>query len=207
MKFKIAYLLFAAVLFVSCERKLKPPVGGSGSSPAAALIGKWKLISTAGSTISSSELDLFGIKTRTESKITYTSSNPKGFYEITSTDFKAVGLGYDYGGVVNIKIYADNVLQNEVTNPFPAAPIGPYDQSTPYKLVGSDSISFTSATPVFVFQTASGPLVPPSGCKYKIAGKTLTLTMKYSNTNTDNSSGIPIVNKSNVDANYVLEKQ
>jgi hypothetical protein len=51
MKFKLSYLLVAAVIMVSCERKLRAPdIAGSGT---AGLIGDWKFVSTGGTTIGS----------------------------------------------------------------------------------------------------------------------------------------------------------
>ena len=179
-------------------------MNGSGAS---GLIGKWNLVSTGGSTNSSSEFDLFGTKVRIDANFTTASANPKGYYNITSSEFKAVGISYDMSGSLSIKEFENDVLQSEATNPLPPTPIGPYDQSTQYKISGTDSISFTGSTPAFVFQTASGSFVPPSGCKFKLEGNKLTLLFKYNFTSTDNSSGFPITDKSTVDMNVVLQKQ
>jgi len=204
MKFRFAYLLLAAVLMVSCERKLRPPdIAGSGT---AGLIGKWNLVSTGGFTTASTETDVFGVKFRAESKLTYTSSNPKGFYDFTSTELKSVNIGYDYSGIMNVKVYQDNVLQTDLDTPIPSTPIGPLSQSTTYKLVGADSIAFLNQPPV-VIQGASGTFTPPNGCKYKIEGNKLTMTMKFGSTTTNNSGGVISVDKISADVNIILQKQ
>jgi hypothetical protein len=205
MKLKFTYLLLVAVIMASCGRKLKAPeIAGSGTS---GLIGKWNLVSTNGTTLTNSEFDFFGTKNRIESNLTNTSSSPQGLYEITTNDLKATGIGYNTSGNLTVKLYEDDVLQSENAVPFPATPIGPYSQTTPYKLVGADSISFTSAVPVFVFQTVNGPATPPNGCKYKLEGNKLTLTSKYNYTSTDNSTGITITDKTEVDMTIILQKQ
>lgn len=204
MKFRIAYLLFAAALLVSCERKLRAPdVNGSSTS---GLIGNWKFVSTAGTTIASSEIDLFGIKTRAENALTYTSANPKGFYQITATEIKGNGIGYDFNGTLNIKLFENNVLQSEVTNPFPTSTIAPVNNSTGYKVISADSLAFTT-NPPGVQLPNGGTLSSPGGCKYKIEGKKLTMFIKYTSSTTGSSGGIPTADKQKIDVNLVLEKQ
>ncbi|MBS4064648.1 MAG: hypothetical protein KGZ74_08810 [Chitinophagaceae bacterium] len=204
MKFKLSYLLAAAVIMVSCERKLRAPeIAGSGTS---GLIGKWNLVSTGGSTLSSVEADILGDKIRIESKLTYTSSNPKGYYDITSSQLKAVNVSYDYSGTINLKTYENDVLQSEFDNPVPATPIGPSNEAASIKIVSADSMAFLNVSPVAV-QGASGTFAAPTGCKYKIEGNKLTLTMKYGATTTTNTGGSPLVEKIYADVNIVLQKQ
>jgi hypothetical protein len=204
MKFKLYYLLLASVLIISCERKLRPPdIGGSGT---AGLIGKWNLVSTGGFTTASSEIDLLGTKIKAENKVAYTSSNPKGYYDITSNQLKAVNIGYDYSGTLNLKVFENNVLINELDTPIPATPIGPSNESATYKLVGTDSIAFLNSPPVSI-QGSSGSFAAPTGCKYKIEGNKLTLLMKYGSTTTSNTGGSISVDVIYADVNIVLQKQ
>jgi hypothetical protein len=204
MKLKLTYMLLVAVIMTSCERKLRAPdVAGSGTS---GLIGKWNLVSTGGFTTASSEFDVFGDLIRLENKLTYTSSNPKGYYDITSTQLKAVNIAYDYSGTANIKVYENNVLQSDDNVPFPPTPIGPSNEAATIKIVSNDSIAFLNTSPVVV-QGASGTFAAPTGCKYKIEGSKLTLFIKFSSTTTSNTGGTVSVDKISADVNLVLQKQ
>lgn len=204
MKFKSAYLLLTTIILVSCERKLRAPdMNGSG---AAGIIGRWNLVSSGGATASSTETDLFGTAIKVESTLAYTSSNPKGFYDITSSQIKAMNIGYDYSGTLNIKFFENNVLQNEVTNPIPATPIGPSNETAAIKIVGTDSIAFLNTSPVAI-QGAPGTFAAPTGCKYKLEGNKLTLLIKFASTSTNNTGGTVSVDKIAADATIVLQKQ
>lgn len=205
MKFKLMSLLFFAVLVVSCERKLRPP-DMNGNGPAG-LLGNWKFLSTGGTTVTSSEVDLFGVLIRTDGILNYTSSNPKGFYTITSTDFNGIGIGYDFAGSLTIKSFENGVLQNEVITPFPASTIPPTNTNSTYKLIGTDSIYFQTQAPGVQLQGAGSAVSTPSGCKYKINGNQLTMFLKFSNTTTDNTGGITSINKQQGDVTVVLERQ
>ena len=204
MKFKLTCLLFSVIAFVSCERKLRAPdMNGNGS---AGIIGRWNLVSSGGVTSTSTETDLFGTAIRVESKLTFTSSNPKGYYNITSAQMKAVNVGYDYTGALNVKFFEDNVLQNEVNNPIPPTPIGPSNETAAIKIVGTDSIAFTNTSPVAI-QGAPGTFAAPTGCKYKLEGNKLTLLIKFASTSTTNTGGTVSVDKIAADATIVLQKQ
>ena len=204
MKFKLIYLLFASVLFISCERKLRPP-DMNGSGPAG-LIGEWKFVSTGGTTIASSEMTLAGDKLKIEAIFKYNSTNPKGIYRISSSSIDAVGVAYDYSGIVILNSYENNVLDVSDTTVLPVTPYPPISNSTGYKTVGTDSIAFTT-NPPFVQLPNGGTMTSPGGCRYKIEGKKLTLLMKHNSSTTSSTGGILTTDKQNIDVTLVLEKQ
>jgi hypothetical protein len=204
MNYKLVLLLFISASIVSCERKLRPPeIAGSGSS---GLIGKWNLVSTGGTTIASSEIDLLGNKMRAENTLIYTSSNPKGFYDITSTEFRGNGIGYDFSGSLIVKLFENNVLQSEIRNPFPTSTIAPSNPVSKYRLIGTDSIYFEGSAPAVQYQGGGNSTVP-SGCKYSLTGNTLTLKMKYSITYVSNNGGVISNDSQSADVSVVLTKQ
>jgi hypothetical protein len=204
MKLKFTYLLLAAVIMISCGRKLKAPeMNGSGST---GLIGNWNLVSTSGTTTATSELDFFGDLLKIEAISKYTSSNPKGYYKITSSSMDAVGIGYDFTGTVILNSYENNILETSDTTGFPFSTIAPVNNSNPYKTVGSDSLTFTNNGPGITTPTG-GTMTSPGGCRYKIEGNKLTLTIKHTSTSTGNSGGIPTSDKQIIDAVVVLQKQ
>jgi hypothetical protein len=204
MKFKIAYLLFAAVLLFSCERKLRPPdMNGSGVS---GLIGDWKFVSTTGANIASSEMTLAGDLLKIEAILKYTSTNPKGIYKISTSSMDAVGVAYDYSGKLILNTYENNILESSDTSDMPLSPIGPVSNSTGIKTVGRDSIAFTT-NPPFVQLPNGGTMTSPGGCKYKLEGNKLTMFIKHTSTTPNSSGGIPTIDKQIIDVSLVLEKQ
>ncbi len=196
-----------AVFTVSCERKLRPPdmVGASDGTGSTGLVGQWKFISAGGTTFTSSEIEILGDKQRTESTLTYTSSNPKGFYTITASEFQGNGIGYDFNGTVSIKFFENNILQTSIDNPFPLSTIPPSNPVSKYRLIGADSIYFEGGGPSV--QNPGGSATVPSGCKYKIEGKTLTMRMRFSTNSTSNLGGITSIDKQSADVNIVMERQ
>lgn len=204
MKVKLVYLLLAAITLVSCERKLRAPdMNGSGSS---GLIGRWKLVSTGGTTIASSEIDLLGDKLLAENTLIYSSSNAIGFYDITSTEFKGNGIGYDFSGRVILKVYENSVLINETPTLIPTTTIPASNPTSKYRLIGTDSIYFEGSTGSVQFQ-AGGTATVPSGCRYKIEGNRMTMRMKYSTSYTSTSGGITSLDKQWADVEVILERQ
>jgi hypothetical protein len=203
MKFKFAYLLFAAVLMISCERKLRPPdMVGSGTS---GIIGIWKLTSTSGITGASSEIDILGDILKAETNMQYTSSNHKGYYNITSTEFNGVGIGYDFAGNLTLKVYENDVLQSEITNPVNST-IAPVNITNSYKPIGNDSIYFTGTPPGVELPSGTTP-TGAGGCKYKLEGNKLTMFTKYNTSSTSIDNGFISKNKQSVDVTVVLERQ
>ncbi len=178
-------------------------MNGSGSS---GLIGRWKLISTGGTTIASSEIDVLGDKLLAENTLIYTSSNAIGFYDITSTEFKGNGIGYDFSGRLILKVYENGVLINETPSLIPSSTIPASNPTSKYKLVGADSIYFEGSTGAVQFQ-AGGTATVPAGCRYKIEGNRLTMRMKYSASYTSSNSGITSLDKQWADVEVILERQ
>lgn len=204
MKFKIVYLLFATLVFVSCERKLRPPdMNGRGSS---GLIGNWKFVSTNGTTIATSEMNFLGDLLKIEAILKYTSSNPKGIYKISSTSIDAAGIGYDFGGTLILNSYENNRLETSDTSVLPPSTIAPVNNTNPYRTVGADSIAFTNTAPG-VQLPSGGTMSSPGGCRYKIEGNRLTMFIRHTSTTTGNSGGILTTDRQIIDVVVVLEKQ
>jgi hypothetical protein len=204
MKFRFAYLLLAAVLMVSCERKLRAPdMNGSGSN---GLIGNWNLVSTNGITIASSEMDFFGDLLKIEAISKYVSSNPKGYYKISSSSMDGVGIGYDFTGSVILNSYENNRLESSDTTGFPFSTVAPVNNINPYKTVGSDSLTFTN-NGTGIQTPTGGTMTSPGGCRYKIEGNKLTMTIKHTSKSTGSSGGIPTSDKQIIDVVVILQKQ
>lgn len=204
MKFKLLYLLFASLILISCERKLRPPdMNGSGSS---GLIGNWKFISTNGKTVATSEMDFLGDLLKIEAILKYTSANPKGIYKISSASIDAVGIGYDFAGTLILNSYENNRLETSDTSAFPPSTIAPVSNTNAYKTVGTDSITFTNGAPGVQLPNG-GTMSTPGGCRYKIEGNRLTMFIKHTSTTTGNSGGITTTDRQIIDVVVILERQ
>ena len=204
MRYKLCILFAATIVFMSCERKLRAPdMNGTSTS---GLIGEWKFIATQGTTNATSEMTLAGDRLKIEAIMNYVSNNAKGIYKINSATMDAVGVSYDYTGRIVLNSYENNILETSDTTILPVTPYGPLSNSTGYKTVGTDSITFTTNTPGVQLPNG-GTMTSPGGCRYKIEGNRLTMFIKHTSTTTGSSGGILTTDRQIIDVNLVLERQ
>jgi hypothetical protein len=193
MKLKNLTLVLAVIILAATSCKKEK------SETPSPIAGNWKLVSIAGNSLVTRDITFGSDNQKTETITTFTSSNPKGQYKITSNAFDAEGIGYDYTGSVTVKDYENGVLQSEDTAPT-SATIAPTNGTSQYKLVGNDSIYFAN--------NALGNATPePGGCKYKLEGTKLSLFINSSSTATASQSGFSVTNKVSTVLIVVLQKQ
>lgn len=210
---KIAPFLLLIALMSSCSKEKSIDtggvgIGGGGGNPSSGsgIQGKWKLVSSSGTTSASSAFDVAGDEMKIETVLRYSSEKPVGVYNITASDFNGVGVGYDYNGVLIIRQYENNVLQSEDSTDVNMT-IPPSNSTSKYKLIGSDSIYFEVGGPGTP-SVSGNPAAPQSGgCKYKLEGTRLTLIMKMNQTQINNQSGIVTKDSQSANVAIVLEKQ
>ena len=209
MKFlKITPLFLLLIIVISSCTKEESIDSGSGNpSSGSGIQGNWKLISTSGTTSTSTVENTSGTESKAEIILRFSSSNPVGGYNITSSTFKGIGVGYDYNGTLILRQFENNVLQFEDSSDI-SMPMPPSSSESKYKLIGTDSIYFEAGA-------LTGPSAPGStpptttavGCKYKIEGNRLTFYMKTSIPQLINQNGITLNVIQSTDVNIVLEKQ
>ena len=212
---KVIPILLLVAFISSCGKEQSIDSGsgtgngnGSGTPASGASIqGNWKLISTSGTTGTSTIDNTSGTEMKAEILLRYTSKNPVGIYTITSSLFKGVGVGYDYDGRLFIRQYENNVLQIEDSTDINMN-IPPSSSESKYKLIGTDSIYFEAGALTGPSAPGSTPVATtPVGCKYKLEGKRLTFFMKMSMPQIITQNGITLKITQSADVNIVLEKQ
>jgi hypothetical protein len=208
---KIAPLLLLIAFLSSCTKEESIDSGsGSGSgnpSSGAGIQGNWKLVSISGASGFSTVENTGGVETKAEIVLRFASQNPVGIYNITSSLFKGVGVGYDYNGTLYMREFENNVIQFEDSSDMNLN-IPPSNSESKYKLIGADSIYFDAGGIVAPTAPGSTPAATTGvGCKYKLEGKRLTFIMKTSIPQLMNQNGITLMVTQNADVNIVLEKQ
>ena len=192
LKILIAIFLLSITIF-SCQKEISvenantDPVGGGSGGANAKLVGVWKFLFLHAETLSDNEVNDQGVVLRTVTKSVYDTKENTGTFNLT-TEFKAVtnNYGYSVDTVAVGYIYENNVFQDSLEIPF-QIPYFTVNSSSDYKLVGSDSIFFTSG----VLSTGGTTQnTRPAGMKYKIDGSTLTMNFTTSRDTTMNIGGM-----------------
>lgn len=206
---KIAPFLFLVAFLSSCTKEESIDSGSGSNNPASGsgIKGTWKLVSISGTSGFSTVENTGGVEMKAEVLLRFASQNPVGVYNITSSLFKGVGIGYDYNGTLIMREFENNVLQFEDSSDM-NMPMPPSNSESKYKLIGADSIYFEAGGIVAPTAPGSTPAATTGvGCKYKIEGKRLTFIMKTSIPQLMSQNGITLMVTQTADVNIVLEKQ
>lgn len=199
-------LLTFSFFAVSCmKEKSFSNSGNTGNTgntnTSKSIAGNWKFVSSGGTTSVIVEARDGAILWKMQTFLNFTSSNPKGFYTISTTEIKANNISYDYNGTLRSIAYMNNELLSDETVPMNSS-ITDYTYISPYRLIGNDSIFFSS----YRSNTPSATSAPMGG-RYKLEGNKLTITMNTSVTESVINSGLPAKQTTILNTNFVLEKQ
>ena len=203
---KIAPLLLLLItLITSCTKEKSTELNGNTpGSTTSDLRGDWKLVSISGVSTVRDTFNALGSQAVIISKYTYASTSAAGSYTITNTDFISKGITYDFDGKLVYTAYEDGLLiLNDSMDA--SSTIPPTNGTAPYKLQGTDSLYFTSGG-ILSIQGSNTTNVKPAGCKYKLEGNKLTLTMKMQMSESIVQNGITGRRKLMADAIVVLQK-
>ncbi|HLO38642.1 MAG TPA: hypothetical protein VK173_09130 [Lacibacter sp.] len=204
---KIAPLfLLLITLITSCTKEKSTELNGNTPGPGSTsdIRGDWKLVSISGVSTVRDTFIALGSQAVIISKYTYASTSASGSYTITNTDFISKGISYDFDGKLVYMAYEDGLLiLNDSMDA--SSTIPPTNGTAPYKLQGADSLYFTSGG-ILSIQGSNTTNVTPGGCKYKLEGNKLTLTMKMQMSENIVQNGITGRRKLMADAIVVLQK-
>jgi hypothetical protein len=206
---KIAPFLLLVAFLSSCSKEESIDSGSGSGNPSSGsgIQGNWKLVSTSGTTSTSTVENTSGIETKAEIILRFSSSNPVGGYNITSSSFKGIGVGYDYNGKLIIRQLENNVIQFEDSSDI-SMPMPPSSSESKYKLIGADSIYFEAGALTGPSAPGSTPVATTAvGCKYKLEGNRLIFFMKTSIPQLISQNGVTLKVVQSTDVNIVLEKQ
>ena len=181
MKRQVLFTLFSVViLLTSCQKDVE----GVDNSSAANLFGDWKL--TGMKMVSNTDVSMAGSgqNTRFIIGLNYTApaSTSGGTYTFAADKITATNVRYTPAGTAVMKMYSGGTLVQNETMPMESDPIVTNGSSN-YKAVGSDSLFIPGGALLNVADPSNGAAARdvttvPSGYKYKIEGKKLTLYLK-----------------------------
>lgn len=205
---KIAPLFLLLVAFLtSCSKEESIDSGSGNPSSGSGIQGTWKFVSISGTSGASTVENTGGVEMKAEIVLRFASQNAVGVYNITSSLFKGVGIGYDYNGTLFMREFENNVLQFEDSSDINLN-IPSSNSESKYKLIGADSIYFEAGGIVAPTAPGNTPAATTGvGCKYKLEGKRLTFTMKTSIPQLITQNGITLMVTQTADVRIVLEKQ
>jgi len=203
MKVVKSTLLLAALTstLVSCSKD-------DENNTATSLEGEYAMISLKADTYASSVSKMPGSDEVDSSIVTssYESTKTEGTVTIDPKNFVSKKLGYTVSGRATGLIYVDGELMGESNQPFDFT-IPASDGSSPYKLVGTDSIYFSGG---FISSPVYGQEPVPSmasGVKYKWAGDTLILTTAVRVKDTDTQDGVTAVTDTRINSVIRMKKK
>lgn len=169
MKVVINFLLTLITIlsFSSCKKTDTSSFSTSG------LGGNWKFISVSVHTKRTTQWTYDGSTFRDITNSDYTSSNDSGKVTFTSGAMTETGISYNAYYNFYTYEYINNQLTDSLSDP-DFVIISQFSSTSPYKLVGLDSMYVTGQS---LFSTKIGPFTPASyGAKFTINGSTLMMT-------------------------------
>ena len=189
-------LLTVIVILISCKKE-------SNTDNNAAIEGTYKLkylTAKTNSTITGDD----GEKAVTISD--YTTIDNQGTIVFDNSNLSATGLSYTVDTIANVYLYQDNQLINSSSYPFqftlPAS-----NSVASYKLIGADSIYFPGGSLTAGVGGNGSIQAGPSGGRYSLNGKLLTLTQNASKDSTFIESGVTFHMSESAVSSVVMEKQ
>jgi hypothetical protein len=190
-------LLTVIVILSSCQKE------SSTDSNTATIEGTYKLkylTSKTNSTITGDD----GEKAVTTSD--YTTIDNQGTILFDNSNLSATGLTYTVDTIANVYLYQDNQLINSSSYPFQfTLPVS--NSVASYKLIGADSIYFPGGSLTSGVGGSGSIPTGPSGGRYSLNGKLLTLTQNASKDSTFVDSGITFHMTESAVSSVVMEKQ
>lgn len=210
----LCLFVITSMIAVSCQKELSvdtngtdPTTGGGGGGTNTSLTGTWKFEGMHVVTNSVIEANEGGTDIKTVTNSTYDTRENSGTYTINPGQMLINNVGYSIDTTVTALYYIDGVFQDSFDAPF-QYPYTTQTGSSSYKLVGADSMYFTSGNVLINTGSAgsSNVTAQPSGLKYNISGNTLTFTFSASKDTTIVSSGVSAKVKQMVSGNLKLSK-
>ncbi len=212
MKRNILFALPALMLImmVSCQKEITDPSldgtytggsgsGGSGGTGSTDITGNWKFVSMSAVTLSTVQVSQPGDVLKTITSSDYTTTNNTGTVVISSTAMAVTGMSYSVNATAIALTYDNNVLVDSTAAPFTFS-LPSYSSTTTYKLVGTDSISYTG-------QSISPAVSGGSGAHYTLSGNVLKLTTSVIKDTTINLAGIIETQHSTATGVTTLQRQ
>jgi len=178
LKYLFVFCAISAVI-LACQKEVdfqdisnNPPAGGGG--PAGNNItGTWNFVGMVASTESSLVAGSGSAEEKAVTSYGFISQNNKGTITIDATKFTTNGIAYSIDTVVTTELYLGGVFIDKFDLDF-VFDMPPSSASVPYKLVGTDSVYFSSG--FLSLDPSAGPTATaPGGSRISWSGDTLIL--------------------------------
>jgi len=170
--------LILTIFLISCQKEVDLQNGGGGTTQKD-IIGSYNFVGI-GYTQSASVVA--GTGTAQEKILTKTgfnTTNNVGTINITATDFKTNLVGYKAAGIVTTEYYLGGALVQSMDAPFDQD-YPPSSGNSTYRKINNDSI---------YFETGLDGDPTPLGARVRWSGDTLLMTIKYSDTYSEDLGG------------------
>lgn len=217
LKFAVICLLSAGLFSCQKEKSFEIPLPGtdngdddSTTNPADnKLIGTWKFINFDVDVAGIVDVSAFGQTAGSRSAYSTVTLNNTGTITFDANKANITGLGYDISTDVKVTTYTGSVQEDELTMPLDfTAP--PYNASSKYKIIGTDSLYFPEGT---LFEMPDAGLgeptgaAEPMGAKFSINGNTLLISTSVSRDSSFVQNGLTYTVTQQASGTIKLERQ
>lgn len=197
-------ILILAILTIACkkENKTEPNNGNNGGNTDSTT---WKFLSMNITSTGSVETDVAGIKTKTLTSTSLTTTDNKGTVAFNGKAMTFKDVSYKYNGILKTETYVAGLKTTSVDLPisytYPAT-----TASFEYKKISADSLYFTSALVTGIASTGK-PATAPAGAKLKWEGDKMTMTVIVEENKTESLLGTTTTTNNKATTVTTLQKQ
>ena len=202
--------LFLSLFFISCQKEIsgdlpqnpteqEPP---TPDTPVGDIQGNYKFISVTQTSDVTQQITSGSDVAKTVTIAAFTSTNNTGTLKIGVTTMTTNNMSYTANMVAKVYTYSNGSLLDSTDMPF-AFNIPPSSGTVSYKMIGSDSIYFSSGTMLM-----SDIMQPthPIGARLKVEGDKLYITQNVNLSTTQNVQGATIFSVSKAIDVITLQK-
>jgi hypothetical protein len=180
--------LLMSLFFVGCQKETSQELSSATSR---GLLGNYKFISMEAQAITSMQTTAGADVEKSVSKAQYITKNNTGTIKFDVTTISSSDMSYAVDTTVTGYFYTNGILQDSATMPF-AVSMPPFSSTAPYKLVGADSIYFSSGSLFMEASTSMSSATKPSGSKLRFDGNKLFITSSYNEAGTREVQGMQV---------------
>jgi hypothetical protein len=168
-------------------------------------VGTWKFVSLHTTYTQTTTYTQSGFSVKGVTSADFVTTNNSGTIKFDGSNMISTGISLSINTTANTDVYVNGVKGSSVPLPIDTS-FAPQNDTSGYKKIGADSLYLQSGG---FFGLGAGGLIPTNavGCKLKFNGNTMTMTVIYDNSYTDNSQGFPAQVTSHAVLEATLQKQ
>lgn len=189
--------VFIGFSLIACQKESNEQNASVGN-----IQGDYKFIGFQAKITNTEQAREGGVTEKMVSITEYTTKENSGTVKIGPSTFTSSNLSYSIDTVGMLYMYSNNTLLESYEFPF-VYQSEPYSTSTPYKLVGNDSIYFSAGT---FFKDGTERDVQPGGAKLQVEGNKLHMLTTMTQNTTVTEQGVTINSNIQVIMKTTLQK-